>query len=245
MFGIYFYTYGCIIIASTVCGALLSYYLIKERVRKLSSDFLFYLAIISIIGARIFYFMLNFNRFDDFWQLLYFWQDGLVMYGGIIFGVIYILHYCNKKGFDFLYLIDNLMPGLYLGLIAAGSMMYMSGSGGPGYWMTIYWSIFLWVSLILRFILKGKWFSTGYIFLGGIFYYSLGQAALSFINSLEDSYFTFSLHMIISFLVALIAFGVVFRSQKKYRSDWFIWYKKVNFKMIEAYNFAKQKWPRK
>ena len=79
-------------------------------------DMALYLIIWSIIGARLYYVVFNFESFrDDLIGIFQIWRGGLAIYGGIIGGGLYILYYCKKKNLSFLKVLDIYSLSLLLG----------------------------------------------------------------------------------------------------------------------------------
>ena len=79
-------------------------------------DLAFYLIPIGIIGARIYYVIFNFSLFkDDIISILYLWEGGLAIYGGVLLGILFAFYYCKKKKKSFLLTLDVFAPYLILG----------------------------------------------------------------------------------------------------------------------------------
>ena len=80
------------------------------------TDMLFYLVIICILGARIYYVLFNLDYYLAYpADILKIWEGGLAIHGGIIAGLIYIVLYCKKKNINPLLLTDIMVPALALG----------------------------------------------------------------------------------------------------------------------------------
>lgn len=79
-------------------------------------DMILNLAIIAIIGARLYYVIFNFDIYkDNFLEIFMIWNGGLAIYGAIIAGIIYILYFCKKKNLSFLKTLDIFSLPLLLG----------------------------------------------------------------------------------------------------------------------------------
>ena len=69
-------------------GAVAAYIWTTLRLPKQYRDHLDNLAVWmtlgGIIGARLLYVVINYNSLHSFWQILAFWQGGLVSYGGFV-----------------------------------------------------------------------------------------------------------------------------------------------------------------
>ncbi len=78
-----------------------------------------FLIIVSMIGARVFYVVQFWPEFHNDWAaiLLFTQREGFVFYGGLIFGLVYLIWYCWKYAVDFWKFMDFIMP---VGFIAYG-----------------------------------------------------------------------------------------------------------------------------
>lgn len=94
-----FYSFGTFIALGTILGGLLVVRATKSR--KLKTHHLFdtilYTLLFSLIGARLAYYFIYSNQFQTFWQVLYFWQGGLVALGGIVVGFLTYLYFINRE----------------------------------------------------------------------------------------------------------------------------------------------------
>jgi len=85
--------------------------------KNLVTDLSFYLLISGIIGARIFYVILDFHYYrNNLLDIFKVWQGGLVFYGGFIFSLVVGLIYCFKKNINIFKIFDLFAPGIFLGL---------------------------------------------------------------------------------------------------------------------------------
>lgn len=74
------------------------------------------LAIIAIIGSRLYYVIFNFDVYkDNILEIFMIWKGGLAIYGAIIAGILYILYFCKKKNLNFLKMLDIFSLPLLLG----------------------------------------------------------------------------------------------------------------------------------
>ena len=75
-----------------------------------------FLVLWSVIGARLYYVIFNYEAFDgDFLGIFQIWRGGLAIYGGIIAGILYLLYYCYKKKISFIRMLDIYSLSLLLG----------------------------------------------------------------------------------------------------------------------------------
>ncbi|NLO84413.1 MAG: prolipoprotein diacylglyceryl transferase [Clostridiales bacterium] len=104
-----------------VFGMLLAIFLAsKEEARiGLPKDTVIDLALIvipfGIIGARIYYVLMKWELFaSNLISVLYIWEGGLAIYGGVIGGAIGALIYAKRKKLSFPKLVDIIVPGVIL-----------------------------------------------------------------------------------------------------------------------------------
>ena len=103
-------------------GFLIGIYLVKKESKKLNIDksriidLCFYLIIVSIIGARIYYCLFEYNNYkDNPIDIFKIWEGGLAIHGGIISGIIFTYFYSKKYKINILKLTDIIAPALILG----------------------------------------------------------------------------------------------------------------------------------
>jgi len=78
-------------------------------------DLLIYVLPISIISARIYYVLFNFEEYiSNPSQIFNFRNGGLAIYGGIIGGIVTCYIFCKKRKIKLLNLFDFIVPGLLL-----------------------------------------------------------------------------------------------------------------------------------
>ena len=69
----------------------------------------------GIIGARLYYVFFSWENYrDNPIKILYIWEGGLAIYGGLLFGILSILIYCRIKRISILTILDILSPGVIL-----------------------------------------------------------------------------------------------------------------------------------
>ncbi len=112
------YWYSLLIMIAVLIGY---YFSCKEAEKNglkknFISDLVFYLVIIAILGARIYYVIFNFSVFkDNILDIFKIWEGGLAIYGAIISSIIFIIYYCRRKNKNSLLVLDTLTPYLILG----------------------------------------------------------------------------------------------------------------------------------
>ncbi len=109
--------YSVLIISGILAAMALCFR--EEKRRQLPPDTLLDLALwavpAGIVGARLYYVIFAWELFrDDLPSILYVWQGGLAIYGGIIGGLIAVLVFARKRRLSPLLLTDIIVPGLAL-----------------------------------------------------------------------------------------------------------------------------------
>ena len=104
------------------CGILLGTIVASREAnrQKLKSDliydFLLFALPISIIGARIYYVLFQWEQYRyDLIKVFAVWEGGIAIYGGIIGGFIAAVLFCKFNKFLLMRLIDIVVPSLILG----------------------------------------------------------------------------------------------------------------------------------
>lgn len=79
-------------------------------------DMMLFTAPIGIIGARIFYVLVNWELYSrNPLDIIKIWEGGLAIYGGIVLGIITIFLFCRSRKVNPLQLLDHLVVYLALG----------------------------------------------------------------------------------------------------------------------------------
>lgn len=111
------YWYSVLIATGIIIGL---YLLTKEASKQNISkdtiiDIAFYTIIWGIIGARIYYVIFNIKPYlSNPLSILYVWEGGLAIYGGIIGGLITLAYQTKKKNIVLGKLTDMIVPSLIL-----------------------------------------------------------------------------------------------------------------------------------
>ena len=77
-------------------------------------DFALYVIPSGVIGARLYYVIMDIKSFSSFWEVLNIRNGGLAIYGGIIAGAIAVFLVCLYKKINFLAFADCVVPGLIM-----------------------------------------------------------------------------------------------------------------------------------
>jgi phosphatidylglycerol:prolipoprotein diacylglycerol transferase len=111
-------TYGFLFAIGAVLGILVDLRLARREGidMKVYGDFIFYILLLSLLGAKIFLFLTNagyYLRFPS--ELKYLLTSGGTFYGGLIAGVLFAVWFIRRHKLNFRRLGDVSVPGLALG----------------------------------------------------------------------------------------------------------------------------------
>ncbi|ADH98609.1 prolipoprotein diacylglyceryl transferase [Salisediminibacterium selenitireducens] len=102
-------------------GALIGYFIANSEAKKrgypddLIADLLLWMLPMGIIGARIYYVIFRWEQFaDNPVSVLFIWEGGIAIHGGLIAGTITGLVFAKKKGYSFWRLADVVAPSVLL-----------------------------------------------------------------------------------------------------------------------------------
>lgn len=118
VFGFRIALYGVIIGIGVMCGVLMAVYVAKrENIDPdLVWDFAIYAIIFSIMGARIYYVVFEWDMYKgNLLSIFNLRNGGLAIYGAVIAAFLTLFIYTRVKKQSFLQLVDVCVPGLVLG----------------------------------------------------------------------------------------------------------------------------------
>ncbi len=188
-----FYSFGSFIALGTIIAGIFVVRAAKSR--KLQTHHLFdtilFTLLFALLGARISYYFVYMNQFQNFGQIFYFWQGGLIALGGIIAGFITYLYFINREKDPVWQMLDIGALGLLVAWAIGKLGCYLSactiGRDASGF-MAINGSYpvdlfsMVWASLLFIIILNA-WvrnkLSDGVVFFLGMEGLFLGQLLLN------------------------------------------------------------------
>ena len=118
-----------------IIGFTLAYF-IMQKTSKIKGfdkdailDYLFYIAVGAIIGARLFYVIIYNPMYfiPRIWESLFIWQGGLSFHGGLIGALISGVIFAKKRKIDLLKLMDITVIPLALGLMLGRIGNFING----------------------------------------------------------------------------------------------------------------------
>ena len=136
IFGFRIAFYGIIIALGMLAGINMACADAKRRGQnpELYLDFAMYAIIFSIIGARTYYVIFEWDMYkDDLLQVFNLRAGGLAIYGGVIAAVITLIVYCKVKKQSFFSMADSGVLGLVLGQIIGRWGNFFNAEAFGGY----------------------------------------------------------------------------------------------------------------
>lgn len=118
VFGFQIAFYGVIIGVGVLCGVLLAAHMAKKESMDpdMIWDFAIYAIIFSIIGARAYYVIFQWDMYkNNLLEVFNLRNGGLAIYGGVIAAFLTLYVYTRAKKQSFLQMVDVCVPGLILG----------------------------------------------------------------------------------------------------------------------------------
>lgn len=112
------YWYSVLIIVAILIGIHFSSKVAEKNGlgKTILLDLMFGLIFISLVGARLYYVIFNFEIFkNDLVSIFKVWEGGLAIYGAVIAGILYIIYYAKKYNQNIYLILDTLVPYLLLG----------------------------------------------------------------------------------------------------------------------------------
>lgn len=118
VFGFQIALYGVIIGTGVLCGVLMAAYVAKreEMNPDMIWDFAIYAIVFSIMGARVYYVIFQWDMYkDNPISIFNLRNGGLAIYGAVIAAFLTLFIYTRIRKQSFLKMVDVCVPGLILG----------------------------------------------------------------------------------------------------------------------------------
>ena len=111
--------YGIIVTCGIIAGFL--YVMYRSKYELIKSDDVLDIAILTIIsamiGARLYYVIMNLDHYNTFLDVIAIWNGGIAIYGGIIGGALAAFIVSKVKKLKSTKLYDMIVPGVMLGQV--------------------------------------------------------------------------------------------------------------------------------
>lgn len=112
------YWYSIILLIAFITGGILvlkeskKYNIEKEKI----SDLAFYLIVFSLLGARLYYVIFNWDYYSvNLIDIFKVWEGGLAIHGGLIAGLLVLIYFSKKNKINLLKMTDIMVVGLIIG----------------------------------------------------------------------------------------------------------------------------------
>ena len=118
IFGFEIYFYGVFIVIGMIAGFFLALRLARATGQDPDTywDFALIVIFVSVLGARIYYVIFEWDSFkDDLLSIFNIRNGGLAIYGGVIAAFITLFIFCRIRKLNALLVGDTCVPGLILG----------------------------------------------------------------------------------------------------------------------------------
>lgn len=128
-------SYSITFLLALIVGGFLA--LRESKKFGISEDFMinmfFFLIPISILGARVYYVIFNWDYYSaNPLSIVKIWEGGLAIHGGLIFGFAWIVFYCYRYKVRTLRILDIMAPSLLIGqAIGRWGNFFNSEAYGP------------------------------------------------------------------------------------------------------------------
>lgn len=102
-------------------GIIFAYFVITFESKKFRipktylTNYFFYLLILSVLGARIYYCLFNLDYYkNNILEMFQVWNGGLAIHGGLIVGILFTIFYTKKYKINTLRFMDIIVPGVII-----------------------------------------------------------------------------------------------------------------------------------
>jgi len=229
------YSHGLLSVIGFLVAAFLIWFLASKE--KLLSekridlfDFLIWLIIFGILGARLLYVILYYKQFSSFWEVFTLWNGGLVSFGGILAALAFGIWYLARKKQNVWVWLDvgilGFLAGWFFGRIGCflagdipgkeimthfASKLSFLGQP-PTHPVPLYEALLVLVLFIVIWLIyRKKILGDGWIFLIGFLGYFLGRFIIDFwrMENVVVLGLTWGQIGSLIFLVAIFIFGIL------------------------------------
>ena len=214
------YTYGFFFVIAIVLSAMSMYFAAKKKGISTEHliEYLAYIILFGIVGARISYYLLYPSQFTSFIDIFKIWQGGLVSYGGFIFATVALIIAIKNFKDSILPWLDIFLLSALLGLAIGRFGSFLSGEMAGLPYSGIFsvqglfpvtlaealWNFIVFVILSSIFYSKNTNLKPGILALEVLMLYSMGRFIIEFFRNES----TIIVGLTLSQLVLVIIFVV-------------------------------------
>ncbi|MFA6423225.1 MAG: prolipoprotein diacylglyceryl transferase [Patescibacteria group bacterium] len=189
-------------------------------------EFIIWLIISIIVGARVGYVISHLNEYKNIIDIFKIWQGGLAMLGGLIGGLVAAMIFARYKKINFFTVADSMAPAVAVGIAIGRTGCYLVGEHlgkatnfflGVKYnnqvvHQTALYEIFisLIIFAILTFLSKKK-LKSGAIFTIFLLLYAIGRFIIEYFRINEPAYLFFTYTQWICLIIIIISAAIVKR----------------------------------
>jgi len=227
------YSYGVMVASAFLVSTILCFKEAEKlRINKdVIVDLAFLIMVFGILGARGFYVLLNLKEYLNFpLEVIKIYKGGLVLYGGILGGVLSCLIYLKRKRLPTLKIADLIFPYVALGQSMGRMGCFLNGCcygklSKFGLYFPVHRAILLptqlysslgdlLICLILRSIYKKRKFD-GQIFLLYFILYPLKRFLIEFLRAdTKNLIFNLTFFQILSLIILITSTTIYLRCKK-------------------------------
>lgn len=204
------HSYGFMVALGFLAAIIISLSLAKRAGVALETifDLAIWAILAGILGARLFYVLGQWQVYrHNLVEIFMVQRGGLVVLGGIVFGLLAIAGYCRQKKLSFLKVMDVISPGSLLGLAIGRlgcflngccfglptklpwGLVFPSGSLAHGYFATEHLhptQLYSVLALLLAFVLLLRLYKrkayAGFVFFWALILYALYRFSVEFLR---------------------------------------------------------------
>lgn len=228
------YSHGVLTVLGAVLGAWFLYYLArKEKILNfIFLEFILAITIGGLIGARVIYVLIYPDQFANIWETFYFWNGGMVSFGGFLGGIVTGAYYLKYKKQNIWQWFDVSIFGLMIGQAVGRIGCFLAGDVIGRFSLSKFtvqaqfpvalfeslWIIIFLPLLYLLYLKKKNW-SKGIIFCLGLIFYGAGRFFIDYLRADSYSFGGISYSQAGSLLTILVAIVLIFGILKLKEED--------------------------
>ncbi len=200
-------------------------------------DVVFWAVPFGVIGARLYYVAFSWEKYaSDPLSVLYVWEGGLAIYGGILGGLLGIFLYSRRSGQPFKVLLDMVVPAVLLAQAVGRWGNFFNGEAygnpvtqkalqffpyavrvGENWYQATFFYESMWdlAGFFLLHTTRRRWRHPGSLTLLYFVYYGVGRALIEGLRSDSLWWGPFRVSQVLSIVLALICGAMLIRRERK------------------------------